>query len=127
MRLSVSPAFGRLSQIANWTGTRVVCGLAMLVGLLAMPVAAGAQAVTGTLLGNVTDSSGARRSRGDGHRDVKPRPTSAARRSTQRIRLLHLLQPAERHLLRRGRAAGLQEGHAAERQASTSTRRCAWT
>ena len=58
MRLSVSSAFGRLSQIANWTGTRVVCGLAVLMGLLAMPVAARAQAVSGTLLGNVTDASG---------------------------------------------------------------------
>ncbi len=58
MRLSVSSAFGRLSQIANWTGTRVVCGLAVLVSVLAMPVTARAQAVTGTLLGNVTDASG---------------------------------------------------------------------
>ena len=36
----------------------MVCGLAVLMGLLAMPVAARAQAVTGTLLGNVTDASG---------------------------------------------------------------------
>ncbi len=58
MRLSVSPAFGRLSQIANWTGTRVACGLAVLLSVLVMPVTARAQAVTGTLLGNVTDASG---------------------------------------------------------------------
>ena len=60
MRLSVSPASGRLSRTTNTACALVVCGMAaMLVGLLAIPSTVGAQAVTGTLLGNVTDASGA--------------------------------------------------------------------
>ena len=44
----------------NKAGRLLVCGMAaMLTALLAMPTLAIAQAVTGTLLGNVTDSSGA--------------------------------------------------------------------
>jgi Carboxypeptidase regulatory-like domain/TonB dependent receptor len=39
--------------------TRLVLALAFAVGVSAIPTAAAAQAVTGTLLGNVTDSSGA--------------------------------------------------------------------
>ena len=59
MRLNVSPAFGRQSQITKTPGARLVCGVAMLVSMLAIPSTVGAQAVTGTLLGNVTDASGA--------------------------------------------------------------------
>jgi len=44
----------------NKAGRLLVCGMAaMLTALLAMPTLASAQAVTGTLLGNITDSSGA--------------------------------------------------------------------
>ena len=59
MRLNVGPAFGRQSQITKTPGARLVCGIAMLVSMLAVPSTVGAQAVTGTLLGNVTDASGA--------------------------------------------------------------------
>ena len=61
MRLSVSPASARLSHIIIHTPrTLLVCGMAaMLVGVLAIPSTASAQAVAGTLLGNVTDASGA--------------------------------------------------------------------
>ena len=60
MRLSVSHASGRLSRATNTSAALPVCGMvAMLVGMLAIPSTASAQAVTGTLLGNVTDSSGA--------------------------------------------------------------------
>ena len=60
MRLSVSHASGRLSRTTNTSAALAVCGIvAMLVGMLAIPSTVSAQAVTGTLLGNVTDSSGA--------------------------------------------------------------------
>jgi Carboxypeptidase regulatory-like domain len=60
MRLSVSHAFGRLSQASNTSAALPVYGMvAMLVGMLAVPSLVSAQAVTGTLLGNVTDASGA--------------------------------------------------------------------
>jgi hypothetical protein len=39
--------------------TRLVLALTFIVGLLALPTPSHAQAITGTLLGNVTDSSGA--------------------------------------------------------------------
>ena len=86
-----------------------------LVGILLLPSTARAQAVTGTLLGNVTDSSGA----------AVPGATVTATevqtniepdRSHQRSGQLHLLQPAERHLHRGRRAPGLQEGGTAERE-----------
>jgi protocatechuate 3,4-dioxygenase beta subunit len=38
---------------------RLVLALTFMVGLLARPTPSHAQAITGTLLGNVTDSSGA--------------------------------------------------------------------
>jgi hypothetical protein len=57
MRLSVSPASGSLSHITNALHVCVVA--AALAGVLAIPSRASAQAVTGTLLGNVTDASGA--------------------------------------------------------------------
>ena len=60
MRLSVSSASGRQSRTTNLPAAFVVCGMVvMLVGMLAIPSTVGAQAVTGTLLGNVTDASGA--------------------------------------------------------------------
>ncbi len=60
MRLNVSPTSGRQSRTANTPGALLVCGMvAMLVGMLAIPSTVSAQAVTGTLLGNVTDASGA--------------------------------------------------------------------
>ena len=60
MRLSVCLTSGRQSQTTNTPGALLVCGLvAMLVSMLAVPSTVSAQAVTGTLLGNVTDASGA--------------------------------------------------------------------
>ena len=60
MRLSVSSASGRQSRTTNLPAAFVACGMVvMLVGMLAVPSTVGAQAVTGTLLGNVTDASGA--------------------------------------------------------------------
>jgi len=60
MRLIASPASGRYSSITNTPVALIVCALvAMLVGMVAVPSMVSAQAVTGTLLGNVTDSSGA--------------------------------------------------------------------
>ena len=111
MRLSVSSAFGRLPQIANWTGTRVVCGFAVLMALLAMPVTARAQAVTGTLLGNVTDASGG----------AVPGATVTAVETQTNISRTAVTNEAgnyifssleERHLLGRGRADRLPQGHA---------------
>ena len=60
MRLSMSSASGRQSRTTKLPAALVVCGMAvMLVGMLAVPSTVSAQAVTGTLLGNVTDASGA--------------------------------------------------------------------
>ena len=58
MRL-VSPGCGRLSQTTNTAARATFAVAAMFVSLLAIPSTASAQAVTGTLLGNVTDASGA--------------------------------------------------------------------
>ena len=60
MRLSASPASGRhLLHTSNTPVALLMCALvAMLVGTFAVPSTVYAQAVTGTLLGNVTDSSG---------------------------------------------------------------------
>ena len=60
MRLSASLASGRHPHTSNTPVALLVCALvAMLVGTFAVPSTVYAQAVTGTLLGNVTDSSGA--------------------------------------------------------------------
>ena len=60
MRLSASPASGRHLHTSNTPVALLMCALvAMLVGTFAVPSTVYAQAVTGTLLGNVTDSSGA--------------------------------------------------------------------
>ena len=60
MRLSASLASGRHPHTSNTPVALLMCALvAMLVGTFAVPSTAYAQAVTGTLLGNVTDSSGA--------------------------------------------------------------------
>jgi hypothetical protein len=64
MRLNVRHASGRLPQTPNTSvalpAYGMVCGMvAILVAMLAVPSSVSAQAVTGTLLGNVTDSSGA--------------------------------------------------------------------
>ncbi len=58
MRL-VSPGCGRLSQTTNTAARATFAVVAIFVSLLAIPSTASAQAVTGTLLGNVTDASGA--------------------------------------------------------------------
>ncbi|HEY6617866.1 MAG TPA: hypothetical protein VIZ32_25235, partial [Vicinamibacterales bacterium] len=60
MRLSASPASGRHLHTSNTPVALLMCALvAMLAGTFAVPSTVYAQAVTGTLLGNVTDSSGA--------------------------------------------------------------------
>ena len=60
MRLSASLASGRHPHTSNTPVALLMCALvAMLVGTFAVPSTVYAQAVTGTLLGNVTDSSGA--------------------------------------------------------------------
>ncbi len=60
MRLSASSASGRHPHTSNTPVALLMCALvAMLVGTFAVPSTVYAQAVTGTLLGNVTDSSGA--------------------------------------------------------------------
>ena len=56
MRLSISQAFGRSQQT---TSTSIALAVFGMVAILATPSTGNAQAVTGTLLGNVTDSSGA--------------------------------------------------------------------
>ena len=59
MRLSVSSRV-RMAVTdceRNWHSRSVRSGC-LLMGVLALPVTGGAQAVTGTLLGNVTDASG---------------------------------------------------------------------
>ena len=55
---------------STWGPSRNIgLALALLLGLfLIVPSHASAQAVTGTLLGNVTDTNGRRRSRRDRHR-----------------------------------------------------------
>ena len=54
---------------SRWGASRTVLALALLLGLfLIVPSHASAQAVTGTLLGNVTDTTRRRRSRRDRHR-----------------------------------------------------------
>ncbi len=59
MRLSASLASGRHPHTSNTPVALLMCALvAMLVGTFAVPSTVYAQAVTGTLLGNVTDSSG---------------------------------------------------------------------
>ena len=68
-----------------------------LVGILLLPSTAWAQAVTGTLLGNVTDSSGAAVPGATvTAREVQTNISRTARH--QRSGQLHFLQPAERHL-----------------------------
>ena len=60
MRLSASLASGRHPHTSNTPVALLMCALvAMLVGAFAVPSTVYAQAVTGTLLGNVTDASGA--------------------------------------------------------------------
>ncbi len=109
MRLNFRQAFGTLLGPAF-----MVLAMAAVLAL-GLPSGASAQAVTGTLLGNVTDSSGG----------AVPGATVTATEVQTNVsrtvvsnesRLLHLLQPSERHLRGRGRAAGLQEGRPAERQ-----------
>ena len=73
--------------------------LALSALLMLIPSTASAQAVTGTLLGNVTDSSGgavpgATVTATDVRQEHQPQ------RRQQRIRLLHLHEPAQRHLYR---------------------------
>ena len=105
----------QLMCCSSWTASRRTgLALSLVVGLvLVVPSLASAQAVTGTLLGNVNDSSGA----------AVPGATVTARETQtnvsrthryQRDRLLHLLQPPERHLRRRSGAAGFQEGRCAK-------------
>ena len=56
MRLCISQASGRSSQT---TRTSIALAVFGMVAMLAVPSTGSAQAVTGTLLGNVTDASGA--------------------------------------------------------------------
>ena len=127
MRLSVSSASGRHSRTTNLPAAFAVCGMAvMLVGMLAIPSTVSAQAVTGTLLGNVTDSSGA----------AVPGVTVTATETETNVSRTAVSNEAGRYIF-----SSLQERHlhgappscrasgksSARTSKSTSTRRCAWT
>ena len=85
----------------------VVVLLTVLVG----PTDAAAQAVTGTLLGNVTRSGGAADARRDRHHH-RDEHEHQPQRGDQRSRLLHVPELEGRHLPGRGGAGRLQEGRA---------------
>ena len=83
--------------------------------LCAIPSSASAQAVTGTLLGNITDSSGGAV---PGVTVTATEVQTNVSRSAVTNEAGYYSSPSlsERHLLRRRRAAGLQEGHPRERR-----------
>ncbi len=97
---------------SRWGASRTVLALALLLGLvLIVPSHASAQAVTGTLLGNVTDTTGA--AVPGATVTVRETQTNVSRTATTNETGFYTsLEPAERHLRRRGRAPGIQEGPA---------------
>ena len=95
---------------------------AVIASLLALvPSPARAQAVTGTLLGTVTDTSGAAV---PGATVTATETQTNVKRSTatNEVGHLHVRQPLERHVCRRDGDAGLQERWCGLASRWTSTR-----
>ena len=114
----------------SWEASRRLRGqlflaFALSVGVVfIVPSLASAQAVTGTLLGNVTDSSGA----------AVPGATVTATEDQTNVSRTAVTNETGYYIFsslqngtytRRGRAAGLQESRARRASKSTSTRRSA--
>ena len=129
MRLSASLASGRHPHTSNTPVALVMlamCALvAMLVGTFAVPSTVYAQAVTGTLLGNVTDSSGA--AVPGATVTATEVQTNIARTAVRPRRAITFFRASRTEPTQSRPSFRGSEKSFVRMSESTSTRRCAWT